>query len=312
MVWQNFRRIQGVSRSTYAPRRRYSVTADILSYRRCRRQYGFEAEHGYEPSRTSQLFYGTIVHQVLDRAHAHYAGLLDPSTRLTFPTDADIARYFRQVQASLRARGVRGARAAVEEQALEVIQIFNRVEGPDLYPRVVDTEHRMQSDQTDFILAGTVDVLTAPNETDKGFETLEIWDYKGLKRPSTADPRFQDLQFQMLVYAALYQERHGVYPRKANLYFLNELMVTGRAINESRRQALLEVAIDANQVQAAMQAFRGTVGEIETSRSNGAWPAPDVGDGPGEETCTACDFRWNCPTVRNDSALGGRIPIRYP
>jgi len=311
MVWQFFRNIQGVSRTTFTPRRRYSVTSDILSFRRCSRQYGFEAEHGYEPSRTSQLFYGTIVHQVLDRAHAHYGGLLNPSTRGTLPSDEDIRRYFLQVQASLRARGIRGARSAVEEQALRIIQIFNREEGPDLYPRVVDTEHRMQSDQGDFILHGTVDVLTAPNDTDRGFETLEIWDYKGLKRPRDNDPRLQDLIFQMLVYAGLYFERHGVYPLIANLYFLNELEGRG-SMNTRRNRALLAVPIQRAQVRRALNEFRRSVREIESCRNNQVWPTPDVGRGPGEETCTACDFRWNCPTVRNDQYLRRRIPLRYP
>ncbi|MBM3156558.1 MAG: PD-(D/E)XK nuclease family protein [Chloroflexi bacterium] len=311
-MWQPFRHIQGVSRTTFVPRRRYSVTSDILSYRRCAHQYGFEVEHGYEPSRTSQLFYGTIVHQVLDRAHAHFAGLLDPATRETLPTDEDIERYFSQVQASLRARGIRGARVAVETQALRLIQIFNRVEGPTLYPRVVDTEHRMQSDETDFILHGTVDVLTAPNDTDRGFDSLDIWDYKGVKRPRPDDPCLQDFEFQMLVYASLYFRRHGVFPRVANLYFLNELIDEQSPINERRQRALLPVTIDQARVQVAVDAFKETVGIIEDARLHQNWPAPVVGHGPGEDTCVACDRRWNCTTVRNDPNLATRMPIRYP
>lgn len=312
MIWQNFRHIQGATRSTFTPRRRYSVTSDILSFRRCSRQYGFESEYGYEPSRTSQLFYGTIVHQVLDRAHAHYGGLLDSSTTGSLPNDNDIESYFREVHASLRARGVRGARIEVEEQALKVLQLFNRVEGPELYPRVVDTEHRMQSDQDKFVLHGTVDVLAQNIGADQSFESLEIWDYKGLRRPQDNDPRMNDLRFQMLVYASLYFERHGVYPSVANLYFLNELMDESRTIAERRERALLPVQIDPSEVEIALTAFHGTVSDIESCRSSQSWPAPSVGDGPGEETCTACDHRWNCPTVREDSYLAGRMPLRYP
>jgi hypothetical protein len=40
--------------------------------------------------------------------------------------------------------------------------------------------------------------------------------------------------------------------------------------------------------------------------------APAVGHGPGEETCTICDYRWDCLTVRNDPNLRDKIPIRYP
>lgn len=311
-MWQNFQHIQGVSRTTFSPRRRYSVTTDILSFRRCPHQYGFEVEFGYQPSRTSQLFYGTIIHQVLDRAHAHFGGLLDHSTRGTIPTDENIEQYFQQVQASLRARGIRGAHAAVEVQALRLLQTFNQVEGPILYPRVVDTEHRMQSDETNFILHGTVDVLAAPNDTDRGFDALEIWDYKGLKRPQINDPRLIDYEFQMLVYAALYFRRHGVYPRIANLYFLNELEDDSRSIQERRERALMQVPINDSAAHQALDNFKQTVGNIESARSTQNWPAPDVGQGPGEETCVACDARWNCPTVRNDPPLRTRMPIRYP
>ena len=311
-MWERFRHIQGVSRTTFTPRRRYSVTSDILSFRRCPSQYGFEREHGYEPSRTSQLFYGTVVHQVLDRAHAHYGGLLDPSTRGSLPTDEDIERYFAQVQNSLRARGIRGARVQVEEQALELVKTFNREEGPGLYPRVVDTEHRMQSDETSYILSGTVDVLAAPNDVDRGFGSLEIWDYKGLRRPPDNDPRPEDFEFQMLVYAALYHRRHGVYPRVANLYFLNELADDKRSMAERRQRALMAVPIDPQRVEVAVDSFRGTVSEIERCRAANHWPAPDMGRGPGEETCVACDRRWNCPTVRQDTSMSTRIPLRYP
>ncbi len=313
MVWEAFRHIQHVQRTTFSPRRRYSITTDILSFRRCAHQYGFEGEHGYQPSRTSQLFYGTVVHQVLDRAHAHYGGLLDPATRGTFPSDEDMARYFQQVQGSLHARGIRGARLAVEEQALRVLQTFNRVEGPDLYPRVVDTEHRMQSDEISFILQGTVDVLAAPDTTARDFGSLEIWDYKGLKRPKDNAQglrNLQNLKFQMLVYAALYHRRHGVYPRIANLYFLNELEDQTRPMQDRRQRALLAVTMDPVEVQVAVNEFHNTVQDIENARMNQQWQFPSVGQGPGEETCTACDFRWNCPTVQNDTSYNFRR--RYP
>ena len=55
-------------------RRRYSVTSDILAYQQCSIQYGAYAVRRYEPALVVQLFYGTIVHQVLDRAHAHFQG----------------------------------------------------------------------------------------------------------------------------------------------------------------------------------------------------------------------------------------------
>jgi hypothetical protein len=306
-----FSRIQGARRTAYTPRRRYSVTGDVLSFRRCHRQYGFEAVHGYQPSRTSQVFYGTVIHQVLDRAHAHYHGLIEPETEGALPTDEDIGLYYEEVRQSLRTRGVRGARPAVEEQALRVLQIFNRVEGETLYPRVVDSEHRMQADEDTYVLHGTVDLLVNADNQSESPDALEIWDYKGQRRPKPGDPRLQDYLFQMMVYADLYRRRHGVYPLQAQLYFLNELD-QDRPMETNREEALLTVEYTEEQVERALNAFRGSVGDIEASRSEEDWPAPAVGHGPGEETCTICDYRWNCPTVRDDPYLNDKIPIRYP
>lgn len=306
-----FSGIRGASRIAYTPRRRYSVTGDVLSFRRCHRQYGYEAVHGYQPSRTSQVFYGTVIHQVLDRAHAHYRGLIEPETEGVLPTDEDIERYFEEVRQSLRTRGVRGARPAVEDQALRVLQIFNRVEGGALYPRVFDSEHRMQADEDTYVLHGTVDLLVSPDDPSYSPDALEIWDYKGQRCPKRGDERLQDYLFQMMVYADLYRRRHGVYPLRAQLYFLNELD-QDRPMETNREEALLTVEYTEEQVQQALSEFRGSVGEIETRRSEDEWPAPAVGRGPGEETCTICDYRWDCPTVRNDPDLNSKIPIRYP
>ena len=55
-------------------RPRFSLTSDIISYRRCRRQYGYFGNDGYVPAQTLQVFYGTVIHQVLDRCHRHYSG----------------------------------------------------------------------------------------------------------------------------------------------------------------------------------------------------------------------------------------------
>jgi hypothetical protein len=140
---------------------------------------------------------------------------------------------------------------------------------------------------------------------------LEIWDYKGQLRPKEYDERLRDYLFQMMVYADLYRRRHGVYPLRAQLYFLNELE-QDRPMETSREEALLTVEYTEEQVEEALSAFRGRVDDIQTARSQDYWPAPTVGHGPGEETCTICDYRWDCPKARNDPGLRNKIPIRYP
>src|SRR5690242_15574226 len=47
--------------------RAYSTTADILSFKRCRRQYGFFGVRRFSASTNTQRYFGTLVHDVLDQ-----------------------------------------------------------------------------------------------------------------------------------------------------------------------------------------------------------------------------------------------------
>ncbi len=221
----------------------------------------------------------------------------------TLPTDTDIDNYFTQVENALIARRIRAVQS-VRDQAKNILKRFNTLEGPTLYPRIIDTECRLQADQGQYILHGNVDVLVAPNVG--GGAAVEIWDYKGANRPSVGDPDYQRYVFQMQVYADLYRQKTGAAPSKAVLYFLNEL--TGdpppaiRPVN-----ALLEVNLDPAAVQQALQSFGQTVQHIEGCRATRTWPDPAVA--PPEKTCSACDLRWNCAAAAN---LGRTYPMLYP
>ncbi len=301
-MWQNYQGLV-IDAATPAPvKRRYSVTADILAYQRCSLQYGAFAARKYEPALVVQLFYGTVIHQVLDRAHAHYRGQLGPMQPDTMPTDQDIEGYFLEVENALRARRIRAVQN-VRDQALTILKRFNTLEGPALYPRVIDTECRLQADQQTFILHGNVDVLATATGSTTEQPLVEIWDYKGVYKPSVNDPDYQRYMFQMQVYAELYRLKTGRAPVRAVLYCLNELR--GPLPPQSRPvNALMEVQLDPAQVAAAMQSFQSTVQSIESSRTTRTWPNPATD--PPQDTCDACDLRWNC------QATAHSYPLIYP
>lgn len=301
-MWQNFQSLQVGFEPPAQNRRRYSVTADILAYQQCSLQYAAFTVRRYEPALVVQLFYGTIVHQVLDRAHAHYRGELGVPPG-TLPTDADIENYFTQVENALIARRIRAVQS-VREQAKTILKRFNSLEGPTLYPRIIDTECRLQADQGQFILHGNVDVLAASNTGDAN--AVEIWDYKGANRPSVGDPDYQRYVFQMQVYADLYRQKSGTAPSRAILYFLNELSGDSAPVTRPVN-ALLEVNLDAAAVQQALQSFSQTVQQIEGCRATRNWPNPPLA--PPEKTCSACDLRWNCTAA---AGFGRNYPLVYP
>src|SRR3989442_8725051 len=97
-------------------RRVYSITADILAFKRCSRQYGFFAVRGYVPAQATQLYFGIVIHEVLDRAHRQYRGLIEGKPARV-PTDDEIQEYHRVVTEALRARGIRPYSRKAEESA---------------------------------------------------------------------------------------------------------------------------------------------------------------------------------------------------
>ena len=292
MLWENFNDVKVPKKNTEI-KRRYSVTADVLSYRRCARQYSYYSERGFVASLPNQIFIGTIIHEVLDRAHGHYAGRRDQSTAGNIPSDEDISRYFDEVENALRTQGMRVPKH-VKEYALEILRAFNRIEGPVLYPRVVDTEHRLQTDRGNYILHGVVDVLVSDSKDPR---QREIWDYKGTKRPDTGTAAgkkiLADYLFQMQVYANLYKLRNNEYPKKAIIYFLGEL---AGEFDSTPEKAILEVQLEDDKIVNALNEFEKTVGDIETSRESNKWlPPVDGHESASKETCDICDLRWNCP-----------------
>lgn len=277
-------------------KRRYSVTADVLSYRRCKRQYGFFARRGYTSAQSGQLFFGTAIHEALDRAHAHYRGEVPDVDPGTVPNDEDIRNYFAAAERALRSRGIRPLSRESRDKAQDYVLEFNRVEGPTAYPRIVDTEHRLQKDKGTYILHGVVDVIAATKaeaQTGGHWEDYEIWDYKGSKRPEPAD--MLNYEFQMRVYAHLYETRNGRAPKRAILWFLGER-------GDDRR---VEVQLTPEFVADAVTVFEETVGKIEASINCGDWSNLKDVSPPSAETCDACDLRWNCPSPAKSYRLRG-------
>jgi DNA helicase II / ATP-dependent DNA helicase PcrA len=274
-------------------KRRYSVTADILSYRRCRRQYGFFGRRGYVPAHSGQLFFGTVIHKTLDRAYQHFRGLIEGAGP-GLPTSEDIEAYFEDAAIALEEQGVRYMSKRSRAEALAYVQRFNRQHGKRVYRRIVDTEHHLQMDKGNYILHGVVDVIARAGNSTENWADHEIWDYKGSVKPRPRQDgdaysrSLKNYEFQMRVYAHLYQLRNGVLPRKAVLWFLGEKL--------SKNQQY-EVPLDEKLVGEAVAAFEQTVVEIEGSIDRNDWSSIKPIDAPEPATCDACDLRWNCSGV---------------
>ncbi|WP_284008164.1 ATP-dependent DNA helicase [Haloarcula pelagica] len=259
-------------------KRRYSITGDVLSYRRCKRQYGYYKELGFTPNHVTQLFFGRVVHETLDRAHRHYSGDLGDIEGDEPPSATELRDYFDEVAEALKARNIYPMSEEAEETAFEYIKRFNETEGDWLYPRVVDTEHRLQSNRDDFVLEGVVDVLMGDDDGD------EIWDYKAGQRPD-GGAELTDYQAQLYTYAELYRYQNGEYPDRGVIYFLGE---------GDRDEAMFEVDFSGDDVEGSIKEFERTVDDIKQDREEGGWFDITEKELPSEGTCAECDVRFSC------------------
>ncbi len=205
---------------------------------------------------------------------------------------------------ALRSHGVRPASPEVAAKARRVLKMFNRVEGSTLYPLIRDTEFRLESERSAYVLRGVVDVLARNPNSPNDPGQMEILDYKGTRFPDLSSSELRDYRWQMCVYAELYRVREGVYPARAILYFLNELDMNPEPAVRPL-PAVYEVQFTPETVQQALNEFDATAQSIISCRATNGWPMP--GALPGKETCEICDIRWNCtrPTV----SYPARLPI---
>ena len=293
------------------PRPRFSLTSDIISFRKCPRQYGYFGQEGFVPAQAVQIFFGQVIHQVLDRCHRHYSGFFN-YPKGTMPTDTDIDQYFQEVEQALRAHGVRPASPIVADQAKQILKTFNRIEGPTLYPRVLDTEYRLESARQNFVLRGVVDVLAADSSGES-----EIWDYKGTDKPDLSSKELKEFEWQMSVYAELYKAKAGCYPKRAVLYFLNELktrdnvpLMNSRPVRAVHIVDFMKDGLTANGtpvlVQQGLNEFDTTAAEIMNCKASHKWDAPQGSNVPDDKTCDICDIRWNC------TSHAGKYKVRMP
>jgi hypothetical protein len=291
--------------------RRYSTTADILSYKRCRRQYGFFGVRGFSSATATQRYFGTLVHDVLDRINRDYA------SSKVLPDRQGIELLIQEAHDRLIRSGVRPYNAKDQQaHATKLIDRFVHLIGPQFFKHVQQTEYRLERAlQTHthrrYILSGIVDVLSGsvshdlglPYSTDPG--DIEIWDYKSGRYPDKGSPELQSYEYQIRVYAELYRQQTGDYPARSVLVFIGELGDDdrwNRAGGDPSMFPRLVYPIHpiAKQIEMAMQDFHETVEEIEVERAKpyaNQWLPPS--HAVSIETCEACEIRYSCSSFKD-------------
>lgn len=167
----------------------YSLTGDLLSYKRCALQYRYYNASALPPSRPVQMWYGEFIHGVLEAAFRIWRGsggtLAFPWPYTAVPDDArpeqppaglaahDLRVFAWPIEEALmfegkRARSRRARIAAYRRAEAAVNQL-----GPHLFPLIADAEQKVlgsrlipplaggtEGRSNRYALRGVIDVLT--------------------------------------------------------------------------------------------------------------------------------------------------------
>lgn len=286
--------------------RRYSTTGDILAFKRCQRQYGFFGVRGFASATATQRYFGTLVHDVLDRINRNYR--VNP----VLPDEAQIIELVEEGHERLIRSGIRPYNSRQQrELAARLIHRFVLLIGPHFFKHVLQTEYRLERalkthTGRDYILNGIVDVLSGAISHELGLpfstepDDVEIWDYKAASMPAKTSPTLQDYMYQMRVYAELYRQQTGDYPARSVLVFVGELDDDKRwdptDLDPSNFPRLVyPIHPTMKHVEVAIADFNNTVELIEVERAkpyNQQWLAPT--HPVDQQMCEACELRYNC------------------
>ncbi|KRA84091.1 PD-(D/E)XK nuclease family protein [Altererythrobacter sp. Root672] len=166
----------------------YSLTGDLLSFRRCARQYRYQNGSSLPPSRPVQLWYGEFIHGVLENAYRLWesgGGTLSfplPYTRITVSdpiaepppgvSPHDVRNLGWPVEQALLHQNKRARSRAARTAAYRRVEAALNMLGPHLFPLIAQAEERVlgtrsvpQAEAEGFraeryALHGVIDVLT--------------------------------------------------------------------------------------------------------------------------------------------------------
>lgn len=230
----------------------FSLTGDLLSFRKCGLQYRYLNGSALPPSRPVQMWFGEFIHGVLELALRGF----QQGAYGSFPWNDDVLTSLCDtVTSRLRSQGKTARSQRAEDFARRRASLAINQLGPLLFP-LVDTPEVTLSGTRDmpqsasfraryYEVTGRIDVLTnvalesVPPGTNAIVDMVRnavevdvdgrpfevIVDYKGTRRPSTTDPEWQLYAWQLQTYAWLRQRQPDSLPVRAGLLiFINELL----------------------------------------------------------------------------------------
>jgi len=252
------------SKPQFIPKKSYSLS-QINVYEVCPQQYLFYKEYEFQPSRSAQVLFGSLVHYTIEDIHRAILNKQNVSFE-------QIENWFEQNYKSLLLAGLRPISKTQKEDALkQVINYFNQ--NKDLLSRIKETEIDVSIEKEDYIITGKIDLLMDANEE------FEILDFKTQNKPSADHPLINSYSKQLCLYAYILKERYKKTVKKMYIYWTSE---------EKRKDALMELQYSEDKVEEAGKHFDEIVRKIK-DRHFKVEQSPDT-----DKVCKECDFRFYC------------------
>lgn len=244
----------------------FSFTSDLKVYETCPRQYQFFRDYDFTPSRSAELFFGTLIHQTIEDIHRWAM-----DKKASSLTEEKIEELFDFNFRHLAAAGIRPIGKKQRDNAFgQVINYFrqNRSE----MDRIIETEVDVSVEKEQYILTGKIDLLLGRDEK------LELLDFKSQPRPENDDARLECYYRQLCIYAHILEQRYGKRPERLFLYWTGEPL---------RKDALMEFPYKPEIVEEAGAYFDSVVARILKRDYQIKKP-------PEKKICKECDIRPYC------------------
>lgn len=273
----------------------YSVTEDLISFKRCPRQYGYLRVKKFVPSSFTQLYYGTLLHRVMHRIFLHY------KSKGRSPTTKDVGEIIDEVHENLIRIGIIPISLRHKDRVKNQIIRFYELIGEWLLPRILYSEVRLTLSSPRYSIEGIADVILRDGNEGR----LQLWDYKASARPKDESVRELN-KLQARIYALMYYKAYvksmdqvAPDPIQVVICYINEAdrKLRGKEIDEVISQIADVYDFDGIFDADIENELNSIINEIENSRSKGKWEASKDVD---KATCDICDFRWDCPQRKGE------------
>lgn len=252
------------SKPQFIPKKSYSLS-QVNIYETCPQQYLFYKEYDFQPSRSSQVFFGSLVHHTIEDVHR-------AKLEKRIFTEEDIESWFEKNYKALVFAGLRPISKTLKELALkQVLNYYSNNKG--LLERVKETEVEVTYEKEHYIIVGKIDLLMA----DEG--TLDILDFKTQKKPDSGSQIIKNYFKQLCLYAYIIKERYKRPVDRMYIYWTSE---------EKRKDALMELRYCESDVEEAVRYFDLLVRKV-MEKDFVVREQPDT-----ERVCKECDFRFYC------------------